>query len=92
MLVLVPMMQVRDVRMRMTHWRVFVRMGMRLTYWPLVLVLVMLVVRVHMLVLDCVVQVFVVVPGAKKHDDANDHEHFAHQMRPAQGLAQQGNG
>jgi hypothetical protein len=86
----VPVMDIREMRMRVRHGCMAVRMGMRLVAVPreVVLVLVMRVVPVTMRVLERIVRVRMLMtfanvqPHAERHQRCSDPEKRRRQFGP----------
>jgi len=87
----VPMMDVREVRMRVHDHAVFMRMAVRLLAGPreVVPMLVMLVMTVTMLMLERVVFVCVFVTLAQMQPDADRHQAAGNPERYAGSFGEQ---
>ena len=87
----VPVMDVGEVRMRVHHHVVFMRMAVRLLAvpWGIVCVMVMLVVTMAMLVLERFVFVRVFVALAQVQPDADRHQAASNPERQAGSFGEQ---
>jgi hypothetical protein len=84
--VTVAVVKVRVVRVLVPEWLVAVRMAVGLRRRPLMLMLVMGIVHMTVLVLECIMNMFMLValgkmkPEAERHEDAGSDQPQGHRV------------